>query len=276
MTNWLITGIGSGLGEALATAALARGDTVIGTARRQADLDAFAARAPGRSLALKLDLSTPGAPATVVAEAETMVERIDRLVNNAGYGMVGAIEETGLDQARALFDVNLFGAMAMIQAVLPAMRARRAGHIVNITSLSGFAPWWGTGIYGASKYALECIGQTLAQEVEPLGIRVTNVAPGGFRTGFAGSALVEAERTIADYDGGARQSKLSLLAGRGKEHGDPTKAARAILTALDDTTPPLHLFLGEDALRHAREHFEMLEGQMQRWKQLSLSTAYED
>jgi NAD(P)-dependent dehydrogenase (short-subunit alcohol dehydrogenase family) len=276
LTNWLITGVSSGLGLALARAALARGDTVVGTTRRLTDLEAFEALAPGRALGLRLDLSQPGEAATAVATAEAMVGRIDLLVNNAGYGMVGAIEETGLDQARALFEVNLFGAIAMIQAVLPAMRARRGGHIVNITSLSGFAPWRGTGIYGASKYAFECIGQTLAQELEPLGIRVTNVAPGGFRTGFAGSALVEAERTISDYDSGARQSKLSLLAARGKEHGDPAKAAAAILTALDDPEPPRHLFLGEDALRHAREHFELLESEMERWETLSLSTAHDD
>ncbi|WP_448661965.1 oxidoreductase [Sphingomonas sp. CJ20] len=274
MTTWLITGVSSGLGQALAAAALARGDIVIGTARREADLVTFEAQAPGRALGIQLDLAVPGAAAAAVARAEAMVPQIDRLVNNAGYGMVGAIEETGIDQARALFDVNVFGPIAMLQAVLPAMRARRAGHIVNITSLSGFAPWWGTGIYGASKYAFECIGQTLAQELAPLGIAVTNVAPGGFRTGFAGSALVEAERHIPDYDDGARQSKQSLLAGRGKEHGDPAKAAQAILTALDAPEPPRHLFLGEDALRHAREHFEMLESEMRRWETLSLSTAH--
>lgn len=274
MTNWLITGVSGGLGQALARAALDRGDTVVGTCRRESDRARFAALAPGRAIGVLLDVSEPGGAERVVTEAEDELGQIDRLVNNAGYGMVGAIEETGLDQARALFEVNLFGAMAMIQAVLPAMRARRAGHIVNITSLSGFAPWWGTGIYGASKYAFECIGQTLAQEVKPLGIRVTNVAPGGFRTGFAGAALVEADRHIADYDEGARQSKLSLMAGRGKEHGDPAKAAAAILDALDAPEPPAHLFLGEDALRHAREHFEMLEAEMRKWEVLSLSTAH--
>ncbi len=272
MTNWLITGISSGLGHALAKAALDRGDTVVGTARRAEDVEAFARIAPGRAFGLRLDLSTPGAAASAVARAEEMVERIDILVNNAGYGMVGAIEETGLDQVRALFNVNFFGAIEMIQAVLPAMRARRGGHIVNITSVSGLAPWWGTGIYGASKYAFECVGQTLAQEVQPLGISVTNVAPGGFRTGFAGSALVEAERSLPDYDGGARQSKLSLVAGRGKEHGDPDKAAQAILAALAEPEPPLHLLLGEDALRHAREQIERLEDEMRRWEALSLST----
>jgi NAD(P)-dependent dehydrogenase (short-subunit alcohol dehydrogenase family) len=276
MTIWMITGISSGLGRALAQAALARGDTVVGTARRAADLEAFEALAPGRAHGVQLDLSQPGGAATAVATAETMVDRIDVLVNNAGYGMVGAIEESGLDQIRALFDVNLFGAIAMIQAVLPGMRARRAGHIVNITSVSGFAPWWGTGIYGASKYAFECIGQTLAQEIAPLGIRVTNVAPGGFRTGFAGNALVEAETTIADYEASARQSKQSLLAGRGKEHGDPAKGAQAILTAIGDPDPPLHLFLGEDALRHGREHYVIIDRDMRRFEELSLATAFEE
>ncbi|MGK6320321.1 oxidoreductase [Sphingomonas sp. DT-204] len=275
MTNWLITGVSGGLGQALAQAALARGDVVVGTMRKSSDRTTFEALAPGRAKGVLLDLSDPAAAASTVIEVESALGHIDRLVNNAGYGMVGAIEETSLAQAKALFDVNLFGAIAMIQEVLPAMRARRSGHIVNITSLSGFAPWWGTGIYGASKYALECIGQTLAQELKPLGIRVTNVAPGGFRTGFAGSALVEAEKIIADYDGGARQSKLSLLANRGKEHGDPVKAAAAILAALDVPEPPFHLFLGEDALRHAREHFEFLDGEMKKWEALSLSTEFD-
>jgi NAD(P)-dependent dehydrogenase (short-subunit alcohol dehydrogenase family) len=274
VTNWLITGVSGGLGQALAQVALARGDVVVGTMRKLADCMAFEAIAPGRAKGVLLDLADPADAASAVTEAEAALGHIDRLVNNAGFGMVGAIEETSLAQAKALFDVNLFGAIAMIQAVLPAMRARRGGHIVNITSLSGFAPWWGTGIYGASKYALECIGQTLAQELQPLGIHVTNVAPGGFRTGFAGSALVEAEKIIADYDEGARQSKLSLLANRGKEHGDPARAAAAILAALDAPKPPFHLFLGEDALRHAHEHFEFLGAEMERWKALSLSTGF--
>lgn len=274
MTNWLITGVSGGLGQALAQAALARGDAVVGTVRRLADKQAFEALAPGRALGVLLDMADHAAIPEAVATAQAWLGQIDRLVNNAGFGMVGAIEETSIAEAKALFDVNLFGAMAMIQAVLPAMRARRAGHIVTITSLSGFAPWWGTGIYGASKYALECIGQTLAQEVEPLGIRVTNVAPGGFRTGFAARGLIEAARVIDDYDATARQSKHSLIAGRGKEAGDPARAAAAMLVALDAPEPPRHLFLGEDALRHAREHFEMLEQEMQRWEPLSLTTGF--
>ena len=248
MVNWLITGIGGGLGYELAQAALARGDTVFGTSRSAQSCAAFAAKAPGRSFAAVLD---PADPAGLVALAQEAMGGVDRLVNNAGYGLIGAIEEVSLDEVRALFDVNLFGSIAMIQAVLPAMRAQGAGHIVNITSVSGLAPWAGTAIYGASKYALECIGQTLAQEVGPLGIRVTNVAPGGLRTNFAGGSLRLAARDIPDYEETAHFAKRSLAAGQGTEKGDPVRAAAAIIAALDEPEPPLHLLLGEDALHYA-------------------------
>lgn len=275
VTNWLITGVSGGLGRAIARAALDRGDAVVGTLRRAADVAAFEALAPGLATGVLADLAVPGDAAATVQAAEARLGTIDRLVNNAGYGMVGAIEETSIGQAKALFEVNVFGAIATIQAALPAMRVRRAGQIVNVTSLSGFAPWWGTGIYGASKYALECLGQTLAQELKPLGIHVCNVAPGGLRTGFAGSALVEAELTIADYDDGARQSKHSLLAGRGKEGGDPAKAAAAILMALDSPEPPFNLLLGEDALRHWHEHYDFLLDQVARCEAVSGSIGFD-
>lgn len=274
MTNWLVTGVGSGLGRALAEAALARGDRVVGTVRREEARRAFETAAPDRARGLILDVTQEGGPARIVAQAEEWLGGIDRLVNNAGFGMVGAIEETGLDQARALFEVNLFGPLAMLQAVLPGMRARRAGHVVNITSVSGFAPWAGTGIYGASKYAFECIGQTLAQEVAPLGIRVTNVAPGGFRTGFAGKALAEAERSLADYAATAHRAGPVLREKAGSEQGDPARAAQAILRALDAPEPPLHLFLGEDALHYAGDQLAFVARQMDAWKSLSLSTAF--
>ena len=195
--------------------------------------------------------------------------RIDRLVNNAGYGMAGAIEESGPAQIRALFEVNVFAGIALIQAVLPAMRARRAGHIVNVTSVSGLAPWSGTGIYGASKYAMQCIGLTLAQEVAPLGIKVTNIAPGGLRSDFGGRSLVEADGDIAEYEGGAHQAKTIL---RADGHGSaPDLAARAILAALDDPEPPLTLLLGEDALHYAEDQLAALAREFERWRSLTLS-----
>lgn len=274
MTNWLITGVSSGFGKALARAAVARGDTVAGTIRRAEHGQAFEALASGRAIAIPLDLTEAGAAAKAVGAAEAALGRIDILVNNAGYGMVGAIEETDIAQARRVFDVNLFGPIAMIQAALPAMRKRRAGHIINITSVSGFAPWAGTAIYGASKYAMECIGQTLAQEVAPLGIHVTNVAPGGFRTEFAAGSLAEAAHVIPDYAESAHQAKAILALSRGKEHGDPERAAAAILQAADMDTPPRHLFLGEDALHYANEQIELVQREMERWRDLSLSTAF--
>jgi len=274
MTKWLITGIGGGLGRAVAKAALARGDSVVGTTRSAGDA-AFEALAPGRAHVLSVDLTDDASVRAAVARAETLTGGIDRLLNNAGYGLVGAIEEVSIDEARDLFEINVFGAIRMIQAVLPAMRTRRAGHVVNITSVSGHAPWAGTGVYGASKYALECVGQTLAQEVAPFGIRVTNVAPGGFRTGFAASGLKVAAKDIADYEDGAHFARRSLTAGAGAEKGDPARGAEAILAALDAKEPPLHLFLGEDALHYARDQIAFVGQQMDAWETLSLSTAFE-
>lgn len=276
MKGWLITGVSGGLGQALAKAVLARGDRVVGTVRRLEDKTAFEAAAqPGQAIGLLVDIADHDAIAPAIAEAEAALGQIDFLVNNAGYGIVGAIEEVSIAEAKALFNVNVFGAIAMIQAVLPGMRARRSGQIVNITSISGFAPWSGTAIYGASKYALECIGQTLAQEVKELGIHVTNVAPGSFRTGFAGRGLVEAARAIADYDQGARLAKLSLLEGQGREQGDPAKAAEAILAALGAAEPPMHLFLGKDALHYGRDQFTFIASEMDRWEALTTATDFE-
>lgn len=277
MVTWLVTGVSSGLGRALAEAALARGDTVCGTARSDADLADFAALAPGRSLAFRLDVTDRAAIDAVVAAAESASGGIDRLVNNAGYGVAGAIEETTLAQMRALFDVNLFGAIAMIQAVLPTMRARERGRIVNITSVSGLAPWCGSGVYGATKYALECIGQTLAQEVGPLGIAVTNVAPGSFRTKFGGAGLIRADGWIDDYErSGAHEAYRSLSADDGRQRGDPAKAARAILTATDAATPPLHLLLGDDALHYAEDAMAALAGDIAAWRAVSVDCAIDD
>jgi NAD(P)-dependent dehydrogenase (short-subunit alcohol dehydrogenase family) len=274
MTNWLITGIGGGLGHELAQALLDRGDQVFGTSRSEESCAAFEQLAPGRAFAAVLDFSDASAPARVVAEAEVKMGGIDRLVNNAGFGLIGAIEEVSMEEIRALFDVNVFGAIAMIQAVLPFMRGRAKGQIVNITSVSGLAPWAGTAIYGASKYALECIGQTLAQEVSPMGIAVTNVAPGGLRTNFAGGSLRIAAKEIPGYENSAHFAKRSLTGGLGEEKGDPARAAAAIIAALDGGETPMHLLLGEDALHYAEGQIATLNSEMERWKDYSLSIAF--
>ncbi|NKJ44566.1 oxidoreductase [Novosphingobium sp. SG720] len=273
MANWFITGVGSGLGLALAQAALARGDAVVGTVRAQADAEMFAALAPGRAHVMKLDVTDEAAVQVVVRTAQGLVGPLDYVVNNAGRGFTGAVEETALDDARALFDVNLFGPMAVIKAALPAMRARRAGHIVNITSVSGLAAWHGTAIYGATKFALECLGRTLAQEVAPLGIKVTNVAPGGLRTAFSAERLPGAEPTIADYAGTAHMARKILQEKHGSEPGCPALAAQAILAALDEPEPPLVLLLGEDALHYAEHELGALAGQFDRWQGYTLAIA---
>lgn len=257
--RWLITGASRGLGFELARQALARGEEVVGTVRSDAAAAAFDLLHPVNALAVVADVTDPASIAAALARAAERFGGIDVLVNNAGFGMVGALEETSLDQIRGLFETNVVGAIAMIQAVLPGMRARRSGYIINITSVSGWAPWAGTAVYGASKFAMECIGRTLAQEVAPLGIRVTNVAPGGLRTDFAASSLKVAEHRYADYDGPAHAAQTILANHAGVEPNDPAKAATVILALAEMERPPLRLLLGADALGYAEAELVAIE-----------------
>jgi NAD(P)-dependent dehydrogenase (short-subunit alcohol dehydrogenase family) len=274
--NWLITGVASGLGRALAAAALARGDAVAGTVRGPADAAAFEALAPGRAMAFMLDLADAAAIAEMAAGAERALGGVDVLVNNAGYGLVGAVEEASLAEVRALFEVNVFSPLALIQAVLPAMRARRAGRIINVTSVSGLAVWAGTGAYCASKWALEGAALTLADEVEPLGIKVTNIEPGGMRTDYAGRSLRRTQRTIDDYDGGPAHAAGLILADHGgHEPGDPAKVAAAILKVADAEAPPRQLLLGADAIRYATLRLARLQTEIGEWAAVTLSTAFD-
>jgi NAD(P)-dependent dehydrogenase (short-subunit alcohol dehydrogenase family) len=274
MKRWMITGIGSGLGAALAQAALKRGDSVAGTARDEAALKSFEAQAPGRAFGFKLDVRDEAQVIAAVKTAEERMGGIDVLVNNAGYGLVCGVEEATAAEIRDQFEVNVFGQLAVLRAVLPFMRKRRAGHIVNVTSVSGLATWAGTGIYCASKFAFEAIGQCLAQEVAELGIKVTNAAPGGMRTDYGSRSLVLSKNKIADYDGRARQAQHTIADHAGKESGDPARVAAAILKAVDSENPPLHLLLGADALHYAGDQFEAIQKEIEAWKPVSLSTAY--
>jgi NAD(P)-dependent dehydrogenase (short-subunit alcohol dehydrogenase family) len=274
MTNWLITGVSGGLGKALAEAALARGDTVAGTVRKPADLAAFEALAPGRALGLQVDVSDEAALRQAVDKAEADLGGLDVLVNNAGYGLIGAVEEASLAEIRAQFEVNVFGPIVAIQAVLPYFRARRAGHIINVTSVSGVAAWAGTGIYTGSKFALEGVTQTLAQEVAGLGIKVTNVEPGGMRTDYAGRSLTLAQSRIADYDGPAHDAQTILTGHAGHEGGDPAKCAQAILKIAGAEDPPLQLLLGADAMHYATQKLAQFQAEIGRWAPLTMSTGY--
>lgn len=270
-SNWLITGVSSGLGKALCEVLLARGDTVVGTVRKSADKAAIEALAPGRIHVLLLDVTDEAAIPTVVEQAEQITGGIDVLVNNAGYGLIGAIEEASSAEIRAQFDVNVFGVISVIQAMLPYMRRRRAGHIVNISSVSGLAPWAGSGIYTASKFALEGIGQTLAQETAQLGIRVTNVEPGGLKTEFSGNSLSLASHEIEDYrsvPGIARQ----VLADPAKSvPGDAKKAAQAIVTAVTSDNPPMHLLLGTDAMQYVEQKQAVFNQDIDNWRHLTMN-----
>jgi NAD(P)-dependent dehydrogenase (short-subunit alcohol dehydrogenase family) len=276
MANWFITGVSTGLGRALAELLLEQGNVVVGTLRSAEAARTFSALSPGRSHGLVMDVTDEAGVIAAVAEAEALTGGLEYVVNNAGHGFTGAIEETSLAEAKALFDVNVFGPMAVIKAVLPYLRARRHGHIINITSVSGLAAWNGTALYGASKFALECIGRTLAQEVAPLGIKVTNVAPGGLRTAFAASHLPGAEPSIADYAETAHTARPILVGHHGEEPSDPALAAQAIAAAAVAADPPLLLLLGSDALGYAEAEFAMLAGEIAKWKPLTLSVAATD
>ena len=269
--TWMITGVSAGLGRAIARAALDRGDRVAGTVRSPAAAQAFEALEPGRAFAFQLEVTDAAAVTRTVASIERQFGAIDVVVNNAGYGLVGAVEEASLDEVRAQFETNVIGPLAVLKAVLPAMRARRGGRVVNISSVSGLATWPGTGVYCASKFALVALTQTLAAEVAELGVRVINVAPGGLRTDFAGRSQHVVADKIADYDGLAREAERILADHAGHEPGDPAKAAAAILAVVDAEAPPNHLLLGEDALKYASLGRDALWADIAAWRHLSIA-----
>ena len=272
--TWLITGVSSGLGRALAEVALERGDRVAGTVRTEKDRIRFEQLAPERAMGVVIDVTDEMAVRCGVEALEARTGGIDVLVNNAGRGFVGAVEEASLGEIRAQFELNVLGPVSMMQAVLPFMRRRRAGRIVNITSVSGLVGWPSLGIYSGAKFALEGICETLALELADLGIRMILVEPGGLRTDFSGRSLQRAERSLPDYDSTAGSCKRILAAHAGKEPGDPRKAALAILTAVDAERPPQRLLLGSDALRYATGKLDQLQAEIERWSWLSASTDF--
>src|SRR5882757_518106 len=274
--TWLITGVSSGFGRALAEEALENGDRVAGTVRTEVARGKFEQLAPGRSLGVLLDVTDRAAILRSVLEVEEWAGGIDVLVNNAGYGLVGGVEEASDSEIRAQFEVNVFGTLAVIQAVLPLMRRQRSGRIVCVSSVSGLVGWPSLGIYSGSKFALEGICETLAQEVAPLGIRVMLVEPGGLRTDFAGRSSAHAAKTIVDYDATVGACKRILAEHAGHEAGDPRKAAHAVVMAVEAESPPLRLLLGADALQYTSNKLTAFTEEMERWKSLSLGIGYDD
>ncbi|TAI47939.1 oxidoreductase [Flagellimonas allohymeniacidonis] len=245
---WLITGISSGLGKALAERIMDSGDLVLGTFRKENQVNEFNKANQGRGHAYLLDVTDHLAIENVVVAIKNVYNKVDVLVNNAGIGFIGAIEESSMEEVRQVFEANFFGVLKLTQEILPLMREHKAGHIVQISSHGGLKAFGGFGIYNASKFALEGFSEALAQEVAPLGIKVSLVEPGPFRTQFAGSGLLEAKRTIPDYNETAGAFRAKLKGVDGKQEGDPAKAAEAILQLVNDETPSFRLPLGKTAL----------------------------
>jgi NAD(P)-dependent dehydrogenase (short-subunit alcohol dehydrogenase family) len=245
---------------------------MIGTVRNEEARDAFIQLHSSRAHAYVLDVTDFDAIPGVVARAEAAAGPVDVLVNNAGYGHEGIMEESPLEEMRQQFDVNVFGAVAMMQAFLPLFRTRRRGHIINITSMGGFITMPGIAYYAGSKFALEGISETLGKEVSQFGIHVTAVAPGSFRTDWAGRSMVRSERSIADYDALFDPIRATRAARSGKQPGDPAKAAQAILTLASLAEPPAHLLLGSDALGLVRGKLAHMEQEISAWEALTRST----
>lgn len=273
--SFFITGVSSGLGRALATEALIAGHRVIGTVRNETARLEFEQIKPGESFARILDVRDNKAVINVVAMVEKELGPIDVLVNNAGYGHEGTIEESSMEDLREQFEVNLFGAVAAIKAVLPFMRQRRSGHIINITSMGGLMTFAGVGFYHGSKFALEGISGSLAKEVRGFGIGVTVVEPGMFRTDWAGRSMVRASRNIPDYDALFEPLRAARASRSGNQPGDPIKAARAMLKLVESKNPPTHLLLGPDALKFVREDLKKFQAEIDEWEAITASTDFD-
>jgi NAD(P)-dependent dehydrogenase (short-subunit alcohol dehydrogenase family) len=270
--TFFITGVSSGFGRALAEAAVAAGHRVVGTLRQPEALRAFEDAHGGRAVGRLLDLTDESAIAQVVQDVEQSIGPVDVLVNNAGYGHEGILEESPLADMRRQFEVNVFGAVAVTQAFLPFMRERRRGHIINITSMGGHVTMPGIAYYCGSKFALEGISEVLWRELKPFGIHVTAVAPGSFRTDWAGRSMVRSPRRIADYDTLFDPIRKTREARSGHQPGDPALAAKALLALVDHEDPPPHLLLGSDALGLVKDKLRQLDAMIDDWEPLTRST----
>jgi NAD(P)-dependent dehydrogenase (short-subunit alcohol dehydrogenase family) len=272
--TFFITAVGSGLGRAFAEEALAAGPRVIGTVRKPEQTAEFEALAPGRATGRLLDVTDDDAVVAVVDEVERSIGPIEVLISNAGFGLEGTVEESTMADLRRQFDVNVFGSVAVIKAVLPHMRRRRGGHIFSVSSMAGLTALPGVAFYGAGKFAMEGVAASLAQEVAGFGIHVTSLALGSFRTDWAGRSMIRAPRTIADYDALFDPIRAARLAKSGKQSGDPARAARAVLRFLEADEPPVLLVLGTDALRLVVQGLRRLAGDLAAWADVTVSTDF--
>ncbi|MBK8594668.1 MAG: SDR family NAD(P)-dependent oxidoreductase [Holophagales bacterium] len=264
---WFITGCSTGFGRELATYVLERGYRTVVTARNPADVDVLAAK--GEALVLSLDVTDQAQIDAAIRAAEERFGRIDVLVNNAGIGYFAAVEESEEDQVRRMFEINVFGLGRMIRGVLPGMRARRSGFIVNLSSIAGLRSFPSLGYYSATKHAVEGLSEALWQEVEPLGIGVMLVEPSGFRTDWAGRSANESRKQLPDYRATAGEWRQQVRASSGRQPGDPARAVAAIVKAVESRTPPHRLLLGSDACTAATGKLEDLRREFSAWEEVS-------
>ena len=270
---WFITGCSTGFGKELATLLLDRGYNVVATARKKEQLEELT-EGKKNALAVELDVTRPEQVKAAVEQAEQRFGQVDVLVNNAGYGYLAAVEEGEDEAVRTLFETNFFGLVELTKAVLPAMRKRKAGVIVNFSSIGGLVSFAATGYYHAAKYAVEGLSESLAQEVAPLGIKVMIVEPGPFRTDWAGRSLLESKHVIDDYDQTAGERKRQSRDRSGKQQGDPVRAGEAIIKAVESKNTPLRLLLGKPALELANKKLETLRTNFEQWQDLTLSADF--
>jgi NAD(P)-dependent dehydrogenase (short-subunit alcohol dehydrogenase family) len=271
---WFITGCSTGFGRELARAVLDRGYRTVVTARNPNSIRDLVQGREGQAIALELDVTDAAEVEASVRAAQEAFGRIDVLVNNAGIGYFGAIEESDEEEVRRMFEVNVFGLGRMTKAVLPGMRMRRSGHIVNIASIGGLRAFPAVGWYNASKFAVVGLSEALSLEVEPLGIKVTVVEPSGFRTDWAGRSANDAPHEIADYATTAGANKRTMRGRSGRQPGDPVRAAEAIVKAVESPKPPLHLLLGKAALRGAHWKLDMLKSNFDAWETTTIGADF--
>lgn len=271
---WLITGCSTGFGRALAIEVLAQGYSVAVASRNIKDVEDIVSRYPETALAVSLDVTSGAEITAAVEKTIAHFAQIDVLVNNAGIGYFGAIEESEEAEVRRMFEINVFGLAKMIQEVLPHMRKRRIGHILNIASIGGLRSFPGVGFYNATKYAVDGLSESLSKELAPLGIKVTIIAPSGFRTDWAGRSAKDSNIRIADYATTAEKNKGDIRAYSGNQPGDPVRAAKAMIAVTESATPPLRLLLGAAALKGARLKLEELKHDFDTWAEVTVGADF--
>ncbi len=274
MKTWLITGCSAGLGKSLAKAALKKGDRVVVTARKAETLSEFAEEFPETALVLALDVTDEKAVTDTVKKAKEKFGSIDVLVNNAGYGYRAAVEEGSVADTQKLFDTNFWGPVALIKAVLPDMREKRNGVIINVSSIAALQTAPGSGYYAATKCALEGLSGGLRAEVEPLGIKVIVVEPGAFRTDFAGRSLTQSEKVIKDYEQTAGARRIGKDTSHGTQPGDPDKAAELMIMAAETKDAPFRLLLGTDAVTFAGHVMQGRIEEYKKWEKFSCQSDF--